>query len=107
MELTSEVLKVIEAAVVPIDRQIIGELTLGNWETILEMGDYLGYDAKALASNLDKEARILNPQFVGLKMLSIESRRMHLQTLDRHLETTHLVNFEATLDRLSNSLKSP
>jgi hypothetical protein len=102
--LTPEILKIIEAVIIPADRQIIGELTMGDWEKILEMGDYLGYDAKTLANNLDQAARAKNPQFAGLRMLPIESRRMHLQTLDHHLGTHHLKKFDDTLQQLSNSL---
>jgi hypothetical protein len=104
--LDPQTLEIIKQQVVPKARSNDEMIMLADWESIIETAIYLGIDVKAEISRVNTAASIVNPNFAGIKLLSLDRRREVLTTLDRHLGTTHLQDFEKRLDRLNKILNA-
>ena len=79
-------------------------ILLADWEHILETATFLGNDVNAEISRVNAETLVTNPNFKGIKILSLDRKREILTELDKHLNTTYLQNFEEQLNYLKQIL---
>lgn len=80
-------------------------LGIDQWRRILEICIYMEISCDRLAREIDEIAREIKPTFTGLKLQRIEDRRKSFETLDTHLSTTHLQDFDSLLERIKKRLE--
>lgn len=104
MKLTDSAFITIRNRVVPSSRIDGDLLTLADWQSVLQMAHWLGFDIKTEASKLSHSLAEYNcSQF---NPCSIDYHRQLLTTIDRHLDDdTHLSGFESDLTYLKSKLR--
>lgn len=75
-------------------------LGIDQWVKVFEICAYLRIPHSYLIMNINEKIAPLQNGFKGLSLLPFDTRKQHLESLDKHLGSTHLADLNTLLDRI-------
>jgi hypothetical protein len=81
-------------------------LGIDQWVKVFEICAYLRIPHSYLIMNINEKIAPLQNGFRGLSLLPFDARKQHLESLDKHLGSTHLADLNALLDRIEKRFAS-